>query len=135
MRYKEQTAGLVRILLAEALIIQGGNDGLAGTGGSYNQIAVVTADGTFRLQFVQYLLLIGVWCDIHCVYFGMIGAEILFSVQRSGKTLLLVFTVILKLIGVPVALKGSGNLVDGLRQVFLRDLHVPLQTAGNSCIG
>ena len=135
VRYKEQTAGLVRILLAEALIIQGGNDGLAGTGGSYNQIAVVTANFTFRLQLVQYLLLIGVWCDIHSVYFGVIGAEILFSVQRPGKTLLLIFTVILKLVGVPVALKGSCNFVDGFRQVFLRDFHVPLQAAGNSRIG
>ena len=135
VRNKEQAAGLARMLLAEPLVIQGGNDGFAGACGSYNQIAVVTANFSFRLQFVQYLLLIGVWCNIHCVYFGMIGAEILFSVQRPGKTLLLILRIIFKFIGVPVALKGSRNFGDGLRQVFLRDLHVPLQTAGNSCIG
>ena len=135
VRYKEQTAGLARILLAEPLVIQGGNDGFASSGGCYNQIAVVTANGTFCLQSVQYLLLIRIRRDVHGIDFGIIGTEILFSVQRPGKALLLILRIIFKFIGVPVALKGCRNLVDGLRQVFFRDLYVPLQPAGNGSIG
>ena len=42
------------------MIVQRGNDRLAGTGGSHHQIAGIAADGTLRLQPVQYLLLVGV---------------------------------------------------------------------------
>ena len=80
VRYKEQTAGLARILLAEPLVIQGGNDGFASSGGCYNQIAVVTANGTFCLQFVQYLLLIRIRRDVHGIDFGIVGSEVLLRI-------------------------------------------------------
>lgn len=60
VRHKQQAAGLIRVLPAKALIVQRGNDRLAGTGGSHHQIAGIAADGTLRLQPVQYLLLVGV---------------------------------------------------------------------------
>ena len=47
----------------------------------------------------------------------------------------MILRIILEFIGVPVALEGSGNLVDGFRKIFLCDLHIPLQATGNSGIG
>ena len=36
---------------------------------------------------------------------------------------------------VPVKLKGGSHFVDGLRQILLGDLRVPLQAAGQGRIG
>ena len=60
VRHKQQAAGSIRVLPAQALIVQRGNDRLAGTSGSHHQIAGVAANGTLRLQPVQYFLLVGV---------------------------------------------------------------------------
>ena len=132
---KQQAAGSARVLPAEALIVQGGNHRFAGAGSRNHQIAVVSPNPSFRLQLIENLLLIIVGRDFQGIYLGIVGILIFFRFQRTGKALPLVFAVILKFAGIPVAFKGSPNLINGLRQIFSRHLHIPLQTAGDSGIG
>ena len=60
VRHKQQAAGPIRVLPAKALVVQRRDDRLAGTGGSHHQIAGIAANGTLRLQPIQYFLLVGV---------------------------------------------------------------------------
>ena len=121
--------------LTKTLIIQRGNHRLASTCSGYHQVAGVAADGALRLQLVQNFLLIGVGSDIHGVHFDIVGVEVFFRLQRPGQPLLLILGVILKFVGIPVALKGGCDLVDGLRQIPVSDFHIPLQTAGDGDVG
>ena len=126
MGYKEQPAGLTGVLLAKPLVVQGGDHRLAGAGGGHHQVAGVATDGALGLQLVQNFLLVGVRRNVHGVHFGVVGVEVFFRLQRPGQPLLLILGVILKLAGVPVALEGGGDLVDGLRQIPAGHLHIPL---------
>ena len=47
----------------------------------------------------------------------------------------MVLVIILKFAGIPITFKRRGNLINGLRQVLLRNLYVPFKAAGNRCIG
>jgi predicted nucleotide-binding protein (sugar kinase/HSP70/actin superfamily) len=51
-------------VLAETAKIKTGNYGFAGARGCYNQVFIVTPDLTLSTEFVQYLLLIGIRCNI-----------------------------------------------------------------------
>ena len=135
MRHKQQPAGAASILLAEALVVERGNDRLTGTCGGNNQVVIIAAHTTLCIELVQDLLLIGVWLDIHCVDFGIVGVEILFRFQSASKAFFLILTVILKLIGIPVAFKGGSDLVNSLRQILFRDLYIPFKATGNRSIG
>ena len=81
MRYEEQAARLVRILLAEALVVQCRDDRLAGTGGRHHQIARIATDSALCLQLVQNLLLVGIGVDVHGVDVSIVGVEIFFRLQ------------------------------------------------------
>ena len=135
MGHKKQTAGLVRMLFAEAFVVQRRNDRLAGTGGGYDQIAGIAPDLALGLQLIQDLLLVGVWRNVHGIHCGIVGVEVFFGLQRPGQPFFLVFFVILKLAVVPVVFKGRRDLVDGLRQIASGHLGVPFQTAGQRCVG
>ena len=113
MRHKEQAAGSIRILLAEALVIQCRNDRLAGTGGRHHQIARIATDSALCLQLVQNLLLVGIGVDVHGVDVGIVGVEIFFRLQCPSQALSLILRVVFKFAVIPVILKGSGDLVDG----------------------
>ena len=78
------------------------------------KLRVVAPDGALRLQLVQNLLLVGVGCDIHGVHLGVVGVEVFFRLQRPSQPLLLLLGVVFKFRGIPVALEGGGDLVDGL---------------------
>ena len=58
-----------------------------------------------------------------------------FSSERTEQPLPLVLLVKLEFRGVPIAVEGGGNLLDGAGQILGRHLHIPLQAAGNSCVG
>ena len=112
MRHKEQAAGSIRILLAEALVIQRRDDRLAGTGGRHHQIARITTDSSLCLQLVQNLLLVGIGVDVHGVDTRIVGVEIFFRLQRPRQALFLILRVVFKFAVIPVILEGSGDLVD-----------------------
>ena len=135
VRHKEQAAGSIRILLAEALVIQRRDDRFTGTGSSYHQIAHIAPDGALCLQLVQNFLLIGVRMDIHGIDFGIVGVEVFFCFQRTGQTLSLILRVVFKFVVIPVILKGSGDFVDSFGQVAFRYLGVPFKAAGQCRIG
>ena len=113
LRYKQQAARLVWILLAETLVIQCRDDRLAGTGGRHHQIVRIATDSALCLQLVQNLLLVGIGVDVHGVDVGIVGVEIFFRFQRIGQTLFLSPIIVLKFAVIPVILEGSGDLVDG----------------------
>ena len=113
--HKQQTAGLPRMLFAEALVIQCGDHGFAGAGGGDYQVAVVTPNGALGIQSVQNFLLVGIRQNVQRVNAAVVGLAVLFGFQGPRKALPLTFVVVLKLAGVPVAFKGGGNLIDGLR--------------------
>ena len=135
MRHKQQAAGSIRILLAEALVIQCRDDRLAGTGGRHHQIARIATDSALCLQLVQNLLLVGIGVDVHGVDVGIVGVEIFFRLQRPCQALSLILRVVFKFAVIPVILKGSGDLVNGFRQVAFRYLSVPFKAAGQRRIG
>ena len=135
VRYKEQAARLVRILLAEALVVQRRDDRFAGTGGRHHQIARIATNSALCLQLVQNLLLVGIGVDVHGVDVGIVGVEIFFRLQRPRQALFLILRVVFKFAVIPVILKGSGDLVDGFGQVAFRYLGVPFKAAGQCRIG
>ena len=135
MRHKQQAAGSIRILLAEALVVQCRNDRLAGTGGRHHQIARIATDSALCLQLVQNLLLVGIGVDVHGVDVGIVGVEIFFRLQRPRQALSLILRVVFKFAVIPVILKGSGDLVDGFGQVAPRYFCVPFKAAGQCGIG
>ena len=135
MRHKEQAAGSIRILLAEALVIQRRDDRLAGTGGRHHQIARIATDSALCLQLVQNLLLVGIWVDVHGVDVGIVGVEIFFRFQRPRQALFLILRVVFKFAVIPVILEGSGDLVDGFGQVAPCYFCVPFEAAGQCRIG
>ena len=135
MRHKEQAARLVWILLAEALVIQCRDDRLAGTGGSYHQIARIATDSALCLQLVQNLLLVGIGVDVHGVDIGIVGVEIFFRLQCPCQALSLILRVVFKFAVIPVILKGSGNLVNGFGQVAPCYFCIPFKAAGQCRIG
>ena len=135
MRHKEQAAGSIRILLAEALVIQRRDDRLAGTGGRHHQIARIATNSALCLQLVQNLLLVGIGVDVHGVDVSIVGVEIFFRLQCPCQALFLILRVVFKFAVIPVILKGSGDLVDGFGQVAFRYLGVPFKTAGQRRIG
>ena len=135
MRHKEQAAGSIRILLAEAFVIQCRNDRLTGTGGSHHQIARIATDGALCLQLVQNLLLVRIGVDVHGVDVGIVGVEIFFRFQRPCQALFLILCVVFKFAVIPVILEGSGDLVDSFGQVAFRYLGVPFKAAGQCGIG
>ena len=135
MRHEQQAARLSGMLFAEPLVVQRRDDRLAGTGGSNHQIAVVPAHGALRFQLVQNFLLVGIRQNIQCVNATVVGLAVLFGFQGPRKALPLTFVVVLELAGVPVAFKGGGDLIDGLRQIFPGHFHVPFQAAGNGRVG
>ena len=95
----------------------------------------MSTHGAFGFQLVQNFLLVGIRQNIQHVNAAVVGLAVLFGFQGTGKALPLAFVVVFKLAGVPVAFKGGGDLVNGLRQVFLRHFHVPFQPTGNGRIG
>ena len=135
MRHKQQAAGSIRILLAEALVIQCRDDRLAGTGGRHHQIARIATDSALCLQLVQNLLLVGIGVDVHGVDVSIVGVEIFFRLQCPYQALFLILRVVFKFAVIPVILKGSGDLVDGFGQVAFRYLGVPFKAAGQCGIG
>ena len=84
-RHKKQSARLVRILFAEALIIQRRNDSLASTGSCNYQIASIATDLSLCLQLVQNLLLIGIGGDVHGVNFGVVGAKVFSAFSARAR--------------------------------------------------
>ena len=135
MRHKEQAAESIRILLAEALVIQRRDDRLAGTGGRHHQIARIATNSALCLQLVQNLLLVGIGVDVHGVDIGIVGIEIFFRFQRPRQALSLILRVVFKFAVIPVILEGSGDLVDGFGQVAPRYFCVPFKAAGQCGIG
>ena len=133
--HKQQTAGLPRMLFAEALVIQCGDHSFAGAGGGDYQVAVVTPNGALGIQPVQNFLLVGIGQNIQGIDPAVVGLAVFFSLQGADQPFPLPFIVIFKLAGVPVAFKGGCDLFDGLRQVLSGHLDVPFQTAGNCRIG
>ena len=47
--HKQQTAGLPRMLFAEALVIQCGDHSFAGAGGGHHQVAIIPPNGAFGI--------------------------------------------------------------------------------------
>ena len=133
--HKQQTAGLPRMLPAEALVIQCRDHSFAGAGGGDYQVAVVTPNGALGIQSVQNFLLVGIGQNIQSIDPAVVGLAVFFGFQGAGQPFPLSFIVIFKLAGVPVAFKGGCDLFDGLRQVLSGHLDVPFQTAGNCRIG
>ena len=58
-----------------------------------------------------------------------------FSPQGTEQPLPFLLFVELKFRRIPIAIKGGNNLLDCTGQILCCYLHVPLQTAGNGCIG
>ena len=132
---KQQPAGFARVLFPERLVVQCRNHCLTCAGCGNHKIASITTDSALCLQLIHNLLLIGVRPDLHIVDFGIVAVEILLRLQRASKALPLSFVVVFELFVVPVKLEGGCHLVDGLRQIFLCDFGVPLQTACQGRIG
>ena len=130
---EQQTVGPAGILLAEAAIVEGGDHGLARTGGSDDQVAIGAAHLALGQQLVQDLLLIGIGPDVE-QELGMLPVVVL-GPERLHQPGPHVWTVKLELFRVPVGVKGGGDLADRRGQVLRRDLHVPLQAAGNGGVG
>ena len=65
----------------------------------------------------------------------MLSPLVFLRFQGPGKALLLALVVVFKFPVVPVEFKGRRDLVNGFRQVLLRDLGIPLQTAGQRGVG
>ena len=135
MCHEQQTAGLPRMLPAEALVIQSGDHGFAGAGSCDHQVAVISPNGAFGIQSVQNFLLIGIGQNIQGIDPAVVGLAVFFGFQSTGQPFPLPFIIVLELIGVPIAFKGGCDLFDGLRQVLSGHLDVPFQTAGNCRIG
>ena len=133
--HKQQTAGLPRMLFAEALVIQCGDHSFAGAGSGDHQVAIIPPNGALGIQPVQDFLLVGIGQNIQGVDSAVVGLAVFFSLQGAGQPFPLPFIVIFKLAGIPVAFKGGCDLFDGLRQVLSGHLDVPFQTAGNCRIG
>ena len=133
--HKQQTAGLPRMLFAEALVIQCGDHSFAGAGSGDHQVAIIPPNGALGIQSVQNFLLVGIGQNIQCIDPAVVGFAVFFGFQGAGQPLLLPFIVIFKLAGIPVAFKSGCDLFDGLRQVLSGHLDVPFQTAGNCRIG
>ena len=126
---------MIRILFAEALVVQGRDDRLAGTGGSHHQIARIATNSALCLQLVQNLLLVGIGVDVHGVDVGIVGVEIFFRFQCPCQALFLILRVVFKFAVIPVILKGSGDFVNGFGQVAPRYLGVPFLPVGQCRIG
>ena len=133
--HKQQTAGLPRMLPAEALVIQCRDHGFAGAGSGHHQVAIIPPNGALGIQPVQDFLLIGIGQNIQGIDPAMVGLAAFFGFQSTGQPLPLPLIVIFKLAGVPVAFKGGCDLFNGLRQVLSGHLDVPFQTTGNCCVG
>ena len=133
--HKQQTAGLPRMLFAEALVIQCRNHSFAGAGGGDHQVAVIPTNGALGIQSVQNFLLVGIGQNIQGIDSAVVGLAVFFGFQSAGQPLPLPFIVIFKLAGIPVAFKSGCDLFNGLRQVLSGHLDVPFQTAGNCRIG
>ena len=114
---------------AEALVIQRGYNRFSRACRGNDEIVIITSDSAFRVELVKYFLLIGVRGNIERVQLRIVGIKILFRFQRVCQTLLLSLVIVFKFIGIPVAFKGRGNLVNGLRLVFVGNLDIPFQTA------
>jgi len=113
--YKQQPAGLPRMLPAEALVIQCGDHSFAGAGSGHHQIAIIPPNGALGIQPVQNFLLVGIGQNIQCIDSAVVGLAVFFGFQGAGQPLPLSFIIVLELIGVPIAFKGGCDLFDGLR--------------------
>ena len=133
--HEQQAAGQAGTLFAEPFVVQRRDDRLTGAGGGHHQIAGVPTHSALRFQLVQNFLLIRIGLDVQRVNAAVVGLTVLFGFQSTGQTLPLAFVVVFKLASIPVAFKGGGDLVNGLRQVFLRHFHVPFQPTGNGRVG
>ena len=132
---EKQTARLIRILLAKTLIVKCGNDRFSRARSRYNKVSILSAHGTFCFKFIKNLLLIGIWCNVKGVRFGIVAIKILFRFQRTRKAFSLPLVIIFKFSGIPVALKCCNNLINRFGQVFLCNFYIPFKPGRNSRIG
>ena len=87
------------------------------------------------MKLVENLLLIGVGVNVKYKGTAAAIAHHALGPECTEQPLPLIFLIKLKLVGVPIAVKGSGNLLDGAGQVLGSHLHIPLQAARNGCVG
>ena len=125
--HKQQTTRLIRILLAETFVIKRGNNSLACTSCGNNKVAIITTHLALCFQLIEDFLLIGIRRNVHRVHFGIVAVEVFFCLQRTCKTFLLLFVIVFKFIGIPVAFKGGCDLINGFRKILFRNLYVPFK--------
>ena len=135
MGYEQQSVGLAGPLLAKPFIVKSRNHRFSGTGGGNNQVFVMAAHLPLRRQLVENLLLIGIRLDIKQIRPGLSFPRPALRPQRPGQPNLLLGVIGFKFAGVPVDLKGFGNLADGVGQVFGRHFDIPFQPAGDGGVG
>ena len=73
--------------------------------------------------------------QVHGIDVDIVGVEIFFRLQCPCQALFLILRVVFKFAVIPVILKGSGDLVNGFRQVTFRYFGVPFKAAGQCGIG
>ena len=79
MSHEQKPARLIRVLLAEALVIERRNYRLSGSGGGNNKVSMITTNLAFCFQLIKNFLLIGIWSDIHRIHFGIITVKVFFG--------------------------------------------------------
>ena len=130
---EQQPVGLPGILFAKSPVIEGGDHGLARAGSGDDQVSGGAAHLAFGQQLVQDLLLIGIGPNVE-QELGMLPVVVL-GLERLHQPGPHVRAVELELVRVPIGIEGGGDLADRRGQVLRRDLHVPLQAAGNGGVG
>ena len=79
MSHKQKSARLIRVLLAETLVIERRNYRLSGSGGGNNKVSMIAANLALCFQFIKNFLLIGIGRDIHRINFGIIIVKVFFG--------------------------------------------------------
>ena len=133
---KEKGRIVLPRLLREVPIVEGGNHGLAGAGGSDNQVPVMMPQVPLCLKPVQDLLLVGIGFHIGKVEMGGLLPGLSLGEDRAAQLLpiRLAPRVGLELTLVPVGEERALDLCHRFLLILPRQLDVPFQAAGQGGI-
>mgnify|MGYP004459487417 CR=1 FL=1 len=127
MRHEEEPVLLARMRLTEARIIEGGDHGFSTAGRGHDQIPGMPEDLPLDLELIEDFLLIGIWTDIEDKLPLCALADVLFISKRLDQTIPLGCVIQHELTVIPVAREGGPDLLNRIRHVLFRRLHIPLE--------